>query len=176
MRVIGKSMFKLRFAEAEIAYWAERYSYDGETTFENDMAPRAKKRGYLTRPEFIELCRWKSPRTQPLVRANSADVVEAVTQAALESRHEHVKINVLRTLRGVSWPTASVILHFCDKRKYPILDFRALWSLGYDTPPAYTFEFWLAYTKFIRDVLRRSGQSMRDVDRALWQYSKEHQA
>lgn len=168
-------MFTLRFAEHKILYWAARYSYDGEITFENEIAPRVKKRGYLTRPEFIELCRWKSPRTQPLVRANSAELVEAVTRAALESRHEHVKINVLRTLRGVSWPTASVILHFCDKRKYPILDVRALWSLGYDTPPAYTLGFWLAYIKFTRDLSRRSGQSMQEVDRALWQYSKEHQ-
>ena len=168
-------MFKLRFSEEKIAHWAERYSYGAEATFENDIAPRAPKRGYLKRPEFIELCRWKTPRTQPLVRENPSDVVEAVTRAALESRHEQVKIGVLRSLRGVSWPTASVVLHFCDHRPYPILDFRALWSLGYATPPGYNLEFWLAYTKFVRDLARRSGQSMWTVDRALWQYSSERQ-
>lgn len=168
-------MFKLKFPENTIAYWTARYSYAAEATFENDIAPRARKRGYLKRAEFIELCRWKTPRTQPLVRENSADAVEAITRAALESRHEHVKINALRALRGVSWPTASVVLHFCDKRPYPILDFRALWSLGYMKPPTYTFEFWLAYTKFTRELARHSGHSMRIVDRALWQYSSERQ-
>jgi hypothetical protein len=78
-------------------------------------------------------------------------------------------------LRGVSWPTASVVLHFCDTRRYPILDFRALWSLGYATPPAYNLEFWLAYTTFTRALARRRGLSMRILDRALWQYSSEHQ-
>lgn len=171
----GTSMFKLRFAEAKIMHWADRYSYPAEAEFENEIAPRAKKRGYLTREEFIELGRWKSPRTQPLVRSNPSDIVEAVTRAALESSHEHVKIGVLRALNGVAWPTASVILHFCDRRAYPILDYRALWSLGYGVPPRYTLEFWLAYTKFTRDLANRTGHTMRIVDRALWQYSTERQ-
>jgi len=168
-------MFKLKFQESKIPYYAGRYSYASEAKFENEIAPRAKKRGYLTRPEFIELGKWKTPRTQPLVRSNPSDIIEAVTRAALESRHEDVKIGVLRSLRGVSWPTASVVLHFCDKQPYPILDFRALWSLGYAVPPAYTLEFWLAYTDFTRQLARRTGHTMRIVDRALWQYSYERQ-
>jgi hypothetical protein len=172
---MARMRFRLRFADHRIPYWAERYDYAAEESFENVTAPRARARGYLTQPEFIELCRWKSPRTQPLVQSNPADIVEAVTRAALDSRHEHVKIGVLRSLQGVSWPTASVILHFCDKRPYPILDFRALWTLGYPEPPAYTLEFWLAYTKFVRALAKRTGHSMRVVDRALWQYSNERQ-
>jgi hypothetical protein len=82
---------------------------------------------------------------------------------------------VLRSLAGVEWPTASVILHFCDRRPYPILDYRALWSLGYRKPPAYTFAFWMAYTRFTRELSQATGHSMRTVDKALWQYSKEHQ-
>lgn len=168
-------MFKLRFLEAEIGHWASRYSYKGELAFEDETVPVVRARGYFTRDEFIELCKWKTPRTQPLVRKNAADVIEAVTRAALESRHEHVKIGVLRSLNGVSWPTASVVLHFCDQQPYPILDFRALWSLGYATPPRYTLDFWLAYTEFTRGLARRTGHSMRLIDRALWQYSNERQ-
>jgi len=29
---------------------------------------------------------------------------------------------------GVQWPTAWVILHFCDRGKFPIIDYRALWQ------------------------------------------------
>jgi hypothetical protein len=110
-----------------------------------------------------------------LIRRNPSDIVEAVTLAALDSSHENVKIGVLRTLKGVSWPTASVILHFCDRRPYPILDFRALWSLGYASPPRYTLDFWLEYTNFTRSLAHKTGLSMRVVDRALWQYSSERQ-
>lgn len=58
---------------------------------------------------------------------------------------------------------------------YPILDYRALWSLGIDPPPAYDFPFWRAYTLACRELAAGAGVSMRDLDRALWQYSKENQ-
>src|SRR5438034_2773855 len=45
-------MFRLRFPEREIEYWASRYSYTGEEEIENRVAPAARKRGYLTRQEF----------------------------------------------------------------------------------------------------------------------------
>lgn len=166
--------FELRFSRRDIAKWASRFSYESDIEIEQ-VGSTARARGYLTRSEFVKLCRWKSPRSHPLVRANPTDVVEAVTGAALGTTDERAKMGLLRALSGVSWPTASVILHFCDRERYPILDFRALWSLGYRTPPPYTLQFWLAYVKFTRDLAKRTRSSMRQVDRALWQYSKERQ-
>jgi len=77
-------------------------------------------------------------------------------------------------LSGVGWPMASVILHWCHADPYPILDFRALWSLGLDPLPPYDFDLWRAYTGHCRG-LAAAGVTMRDLDRALWQYSKEKQ-
>ena len=68
-----------------------------------------------------------------------------------------------------------MILHFCDRAPYPILDYRALWSLGTGVPPTYSLTFWMRYTDFVRGLAERTGSSMRIVDRALWQYSKEQQ-
>ena len=98
-----------------------------------------------------------------------------MTRTALSARHERLKVGALLVLSGVQWPTASVILHFCDRGMYPILDFRALWSLGYEKPPTYTFPFWVAYCEFTRALAKRAGVSMRTLDRALWQYSKRNQ-
>lgn len=99
-----------------------------------------------------------------------------MTSAAFGAQDERLKVEVLTLLSGVQWPTASVILHFCVGDEYPIVDYRALWSLSAEVPPAgYTFEFWEAYCAATREISRRSGASMRTVDRALWQYSKEHQ-
>ncbi len=55
-------MLKLRFDPAEIKHWASRYSYPGEEKVEQEVGPRAKERGYLTRDDFLILCRWKTPR------------------------------------------------------------------------------------------------------------------
>src|SRR5437867_6515385 len=137
--------FKLRIAENDLARWAERYSYPPESEIEDGVAPAARARRYLTRDEFLRLCRWKTPRSQSRCAANDAAFVEEVTRVALSGASEELKIRVLLLLKGVSWPTASVILHFCDRGKYPILDYRALWSLSAAPPSLYTFPFWGSY-------------------------------
>jgi hypothetical protein len=72
-----------------------------------------------------------------------------------------------------------VLLHFGHTDPYPILDFRALWSLGVDVPADahgfYDFPLWWEYTKFCRDLADACGVPMRVLDRALWRYSKENQ-
>jgi hypothetical protein len=83
---------------------------------------------------------------------------------------------VLTLLQGVEWPTASVLLHFGHRDLYPILDYRALWSLQVEPPKAgYDFEFWREYTKSCRELARQAELDMRTLDRALWQYSRENQ-
>jgi hypothetical protein len=167
--------FRLRIPEDQLSTWASRYSYPSEAEIENRVMPSARARGYLQRDEFLELCRWKTPRSQPRCKANGEDFVRDVTRIALGTSNEELKIRVLLLLEGVSWPTASVILHFCDERPYPILDFRALWSVGFRRAPTYSFSLWWQYTRFIRGIRERTRQSMRTIDRALWQYSKERQ-
>jgi len=168
-------MFKLRFPLNEIPHWASRYSFQGEDDLADRVAPVARSRGYLRRPEFLALCRWKTPRTARQCASNSAQQIREATQLSFGTSDERVKIGILRLLTGVEWPTASVLLHFCDRQPYPVLDFRALWSLSISSTPTYTFEFWWAYATFTRQLADSAGESMRTVDRALWQYSKECQ-
>ena len=110
---------------------------------------------------------------RPILNTGSDDNI--LTRAALATSGEALKIDLLRLLDGVEWPTASTILHFCDARPYPILDYRALWSLGYAKPPKYTMEFWLGYLEYTRGLATRLELPIRIVDKALWQYSKERQ-
>lgn len=169
-------MFKLRFPSSQVHTWAGRYlNTSNDAKLRSRLRPVVRARGYLTRNEFLEICRWKSPRTQPLCADNDEFTVRTVTRAAFSTADESLKIDSLRTMKGVEWPTASTLLHFCDRRPYPILDFRALWSLGYRRAPRYTMEFWLAYLKFTRDLAGRMRIDVGTLDRALWQYSKERQ-
>jgi hypothetical protein len=167
--------FTLRFDEAEIEDWAARYTYPHESHMTDVVGPRAKRLGYFSKPDFLDLCRWKSPRSQPRAAANCEQFIREVTHTALSTTSEQLRIEVLTLLRGVGWPTASVILHFAHADPYPILDFRALWSLGIDRIPLYDFPFWLDYTGACRSLAQAAGVSMRTLDRALWQYSKVHQ-
>lgn len=168
--------FKLRFPKSQIDYWASRYSYEDDSLLIETIGPRARNQGYLAHSDLVEICRWKTPRTGPKIVSNTPDYVEAVTKVSFSAKQEQFKVEVLQLLYGVAWPTASVLLHFCDLNEYPILDFRALWSLGYEETPKYDFAFWWAYTGYTRKLRRSTGHNMRTIDQALWQFSSERQA
>jgi hypothetical protein len=169
--------FELRFPTSYIAEIAGRYSVKAWKDDEVEPIRQAVlERGYYTRDEFLRKCRWKSARTQPRCEDNDEETVREATRLALSTSVERLRIEVLTLLRDVSWPTASVLLHFGHHENYPILDFCALWSLGIDPAPAeYTFEFWWRDVEMCRSLAARANVDMRTIDRALWQYSKEHQ-
>lgn len=174
--MLKRARFRLRFPEEDITRWAARFGDNGsDDPIVDRIRPLVLTHGHLTRPNFLKICAWKSPRSKPNCRRNTAHRIETLTRAAFATPDEALKISLLRLLDGVEWPTASTILHFCDARPYPILDYRAVWSLGVADPPSYTMEFWLAYLTFTRDLALRLDLSIRTVDKALWQYSKERQ-
>ena len=129
----------------------------------------------LTRDELAKLAYWKAPRSAGHIQRNTEDYVREITGFALSARSERARIEVLTNLDGVGWPTASVVLHFFHQDPYPIMDFRALWSVSLEVPTQYDFDFWWEYVRFCRDIAQSSALDMRTLDRALWQYSKENQ-
>ena len=167
--------FKLRFPVSAIERWAHAFSDASDAFIEKGVAPAARRQGYLTRDQFLRIAEWKSARSRPRCERNEARYVKEVTRAALVSKDERFKVQALRLLEGVEWPTASVILHFCDRGRYPILDVRALWSAGLDATPSYGYPLWMEYTDFVRKLATDAGVSMRTLDKALWQYSKKNQ-
>jgi hypothetical protein len=175
MRLEVGFRFRLRFPQENLPFWAARFEDSEEEAVER-LAAAARSRGHLTLSEFLALCRWKTPRSQPGCRKNSAERVRRISRAALAAADESEKMPLLLSLQGVGVATASVILHFCDVRPFPIVDTRALWSLSWTRPPSRTADFWRAYTDFTRSLSRSARIGMRDLDRALWQYSKERQA
>jgi hypothetical protein len=164
--------FKLQFPEKKISYWAGRAP---DLSSLQEIGQAARKRGYLTKDEFLNLCKVKSPRSKPHFEQNTFELIREITEISSHAKSQQVEVQSLTILRGVRWPTASFILHFCSKNKYPILDYRALWSLSIDKPPVYGYEFWEKYTTYCRTLAERNQISMRHLDSALWQYSKENQ-
>ena len=171
-----RAEFRLRFPEDHLREWASRFpEREADLRMVEDQRATVLRRGHLERAEFLKICAWKTPRSKPHCAKNSTHAIRTLTRAAFASSDDALKMDLLRLLQGVDWPTASTILHLCDERPYPILDVRAVWSVGFRKPPGYTTEFWLAYVEFTRGLAERSGLSIRDVDQALWQFSKERQ-
>ena len=119
------------------------------------------------------MCSWKTVRSRPKVAANTEAAVVDATRRALSAGDEATRIGALLELEGVGVPTASTLLYFAFPDDYPIVDIRALESLGVKPRSTYPVSFWLEYLGACRELARTAGVSLRTLDKALWQYSKE---
>ncbi len=133
----------------------------------------AKKRGFMTKDDLVAVARWKWPggRTRQLVSENPEDDIKEITRASFSAHSERLRIGALLSLRGVQWPMASVILHFAFPDSYPILDIRAMNTVGGTTN--YNFEKWIEYVKLCVEKARQLGVTLRELDKALWTFDKE---
>lgn len=166
----------------QIPQFLARYNRDHNGEDDDLVERRARIRGdgKMNFADLCAVCDWKAPRAAGHARKNRNIEVQEITSLAFSARSERVRVEVLQLLHGVSYPTASVILHFYHTEAYPILDFRALWSMRLPQPARYTFDFWWRYVEACREMFARARQrlpklSMREFDRALWQHSYERQ-
>ena len=164
--------FELQFDIADIPAYAARYSYadDAEVVA---IGRRARERGYYRRREFVRVCRWKTPRSAPLVDENSAEDLRAETRIALRAgADDGERMRALRRLRGVDWATASMLLHLGYPGRYPVIDIRAMHALGVGRR-SYSYRFWRAYIEVYGALVTQSAVDGRTFDRGLWQWSVE---
>ena len=82
-------------------------------------------------------------------------------------------MGTMKWLQGVDVPTASALLFFAFPDAYPIIDERALESLGQGPPCYYSLKFWTEYLNACRAIAKDIGVPIRTLDKALWQFSKE---
>lgn len=142
----------------------------------------ARQRGYLTRSELEDVCRWKSPRALHLIKSNTAYRVRSATTRALATRSERERLAALQELRGVSVPMASAILMLLYPRRFGVIDIR-VWQLLYKigtvtkNPKGIGFRFgnWYQFLMIIRYFAKEFGTTARDVERALFVAHKEYQ-
>ncbi len=167
----------LPFERAELLELVAKYDY------QNDYAeleaglitslPVAAGLGFLTKGELVAVAKWKwrGGRTAQLVSLNSDDEIKEVSAASFAAKSPMLQIGALRCLSGVDWPMASVILHFTFPNTSPILDVRALETLG--LKPRYNLALWRNYSAQCVAEARRFSVTMRELDKALWQHSKD---
>jgi hypothetical protein len=156
----------------EIKPLASRYDFNVDDEVANAGAA-ARQRGYYTKPELVLMCDWKTARSRSRVAKNTKEFVEGVTAAAFATGDEFERMAALCVLRGVEAPTASVLLHFAFPDQYPIIDWRAPESLGEPAQATYPVAYWLRYIEVCRGLAKKAGVTMRELDKALWQYSRE---
>lgn len=139
-----------------------------------------KKRGYLTKAQLLKILQWKSPRPLKHYITNSEKDVKEITRLSFSTTNEKLKIHILTALRGINYPTASAILMFYDKQKYPVLDIR-VWQQLYqlnlvDTNAKgqnFTLSQWDEYLAVIRTLANHLKLNSRQVEKRIFDYDKQ---
>lgn len=165
--------FALQFPVDEVPGLADRFSYPKAD--ENCLAAgaAARARGHYSRDELTLICAWKTDRSRSRVATNSETAIEMATGRAFRSKDEAKRMEAMTGLSGVGVPTGSALLYFAFPDDYPILDVRALESLGQKARTIYPTEYWVDYLLACRRLAAEADVPIRVLDKALWQASKE---
>ena len=162
---------RIDLTKDEVLRYSNLYVYDEDDKLGGRLMSAAV-RGHMTRNDLVAVARWKwrGGRTRQLVARNTEQEVQEISSVSFAAETQRLRVGALISLCGVQWPMASVILHFAFPDSYPILDKRAMNTVGGTT--LYTFEKWIEYVALCREKAAEYGVSMRVLDRALWTYDK----
>ena len=117
---------------------------------------------------------WKSHRPLWLFVQNKPSDVEAAIKAAIEATDAgdvRRALTALMTLKGVGLKMASAFLTAMFPTLYTVCDFRASHALGQKDYAS--LRYYIAYLDYCQRTAAQHGVSMRDFDRANWQWSWE---
>ena len=162
-------VFTLRFAPGKIQALAAQFELaDDKTIIETGQKIAAGEHSFRHLKTIVA---WKSARALGRVARNTeADVTDAL-RLAVSAASERSAIAILTGLRGMDVPLASAVMWAIAPTRFTIIDYRALESLG--VRPAPTIEFYLGYLAYCHELAATHGVSLRELDRALWQWSEE---
>ena len=164
--------FTLPYKSFDIARWVRKFRSD---TAEMDRetaafeAGRRLARGPATLQDLETVARWKSARRIALLSKNGhKDIVEACRTALTSSVDDAVR--ALQALHGVGVPMASAILTVMNQDEYTVISVRVLEALGQQGSPS--IPVYVCYLRYCRQLAKERGVSLRELDQALWAFSK----
>ena len=136
----------------------------------------SRKRGYLTKPDLVNVCRWKSARAIRHIQRNHPGTIRRVTKSVFATRSEQKKLSLLTTLHGVGIPMASALLMLTNPRRYGVIDIR-VWQLLHKTGTVSTnetgigfhYKEWSRYLTILRFYAGKYNVGARDIERTLFQ-------
>ena len=155
---------------------------DPETADLIDRLSEVRKRGYFTRSELIEICRWKSPRVINHIYHNRAIRIQNIASAAFATRSEQQKLSLLTSLQGVGVPMASAILTLTNPRRYGVIDIR-VWQLLHTmgavhsnvNGTGFSYQQWNIFLNILRTFAKKYNVGARDIERTFFEVHKFYQ-
>jgi hypothetical protein len=162
-----------------VEFWGQRYLDEELLQRERDLfdkvGPVMRETGFGTAAQVGAIVAWKSPRTRTYFKRNDPQDVADLTRLAFAAP-PHLRHRVLGLLHGVAPRVASAILTVYDPDQFTVFDFRAVESLhklGHLDSPRVAEITYIRHVEECRSLATECGLPLRDLDRALWKWSKD---
>jgi len=170
--------FRLQYGRADIPKLSAQYLATvskGRTAAEWDRemeeAGGRIVNGEVARKNVETVYRWKSHRRMDLfVQNTDEEIAEELTNAIAAKTNPREAVESLTRLKGVGVKIASAILTSMFPELYTVCDFRASEALGVDDRN--DVDFYVAYLHACRRIAKEYCVTLRNFDRANWQWSK----
>jgi len=179
--------FQLQPSEQDLQQLADEYwQKAGEKEHELEKAAfeagESIRNGDHTLANLEAIVRWKSERVVHYLIGNSNEKIKrALAIAANPDNSTDLAVRALLELHGVDLPVASAILAAIFPERYTVLDFRALEALGHARHDVQFYEEYLAFCNRLAEsnIVQPQGHlpaptPLRTLDRALWEWSRNH--
>jgi hypothetical protein len=169
-----QSVFKPKFTDTKVPALVKAYGPESD-----DDALRAGQEiasGIYSWENIKTIFKWKTKgRGISRLKNNECEEIADALRLAAQAETERSAMAVLCGLNGVGVPVASAILTTMFPTRFTVIDFRALQSLGCENDDDGTINFYLVYLNACKDWAEQYKCTLRDLDRALWQYSKDNE-
>jgi hypothetical protein len=169
--------FQLSYDPSDITRFAADYMaspYKDRTAADEDRemeeAGSRIVNGAFSSRDVQTIYRWKSARRMDLFAKNTDAQIEQAVLNAIAAKTPGEAIAALTCLSGVGVKMASAILTAMFPKLYTVSDFRASAALG--VKDGNDVNFYIAYLEACRSMAEQYGITLRDFDRANWQWSK----
>ena len=181
-RVESDVDFKVQFLDSEVARLVERYRPE----LDNDcLASGARILGGEYLKENVQVIyRWKMQAFSYLggekrnfdrnAEGDIAKVLQIVVTELKNSDDPSRSLRELQSLIGIGLPSASAILMAIFPNRFTVIDVMALRALGIRRKLTIDYGVYKKYLMFCREASQYRGISLRDFDRALWQWGHEN--
>lgn len=168
---VASSIFCPQLTRFDVVEFAAKYEKDGDIAAL--AAGEAIRGGDFSRTHLQAIFRWKTGNRGKSRLDNNADPeIEDALRLAVGAETPRSAIAVLVGLHGVDTPVASAIMAVTHPEAHTVLDFRALEALGNPTLDR-SLRFYLTYLSYCSELAKEWGMTLRDLDRGLWQWSKD---
>lgn len=132
--------------------------------------------GQRTLTNLDIIYRWKSARSVGHLARNKPEDIDRCLKQAVDAWDDSaamtalVRVSAKQTgLHGVQVPVASAILTAINPKRFTVIDYKALYSLGHPQSSP-NVDFYLEYLSACRDIATAQNIGLRTLDRALWQW------